>query len=75
MIMASNVEARLKQREEARRAAAQQRKAERASGERPEEAAGYFSQQFAAKKAGELVYKTVLSDCDDVTTCNDVVIA
>lgn len=58
MIMASNVEARLKEREEARRAAAQQRKAERASGGRPEEAAGYFSQQFAAKKAGECVYKT-----------------
>jgi len=56
--MATSVEARLKEREEARRAAAQQRKAERASGERPEEAAGYFSQQFAAKKAGICVYNS-----------------
>ena len=57
MNMASSVEARLKEREEARRAAVQQRKAERAIGGRPEEAAGYFSQQFAAKKAGECVNK------------------
>ena len=48
----SGVEARLKEREEARRAAVERRRAERESARRPEEAAGYFSQQFAAKKAG-----------------------
>ena len=48
----SSVEARLKEREEVRRAAAERRRAERESDRSPEEAAGYFSQQFAAKKAG-----------------------
>ena len=48
----SSVEARLKEREEARRAAAERRRAERESDRRPEEAAGYFSQQFSAKKVG-----------------------
>lgn len=48
----SSVEARLKEREEARRAAAERRRAERESDRRPEETVGYFSQQFAAKKAG-----------------------
>lgn len=48
----SSVEARLKEREEARRATAERRRAERESDRRPEEAAGYFSQQFVAKKTG-----------------------
>ena len=48
----SSVEARLKEREEARRAATERRRVERERDRRPEEAAGYFSQQFAAKKAG-----------------------
>ena len=52
----SSVEARLKEREEARRAAAERRRAERETDRRPEEAAGYFSQQFAAKKAGAPEY-------------------
>ena len=56
----SSVEARLKEREEARRAAAERRRAERESDRRPEEVAGYFSQQFAAKKAG------TPEICDDV---------
>ena len=48
----SSVEARLKEREEARRAATERRRVERERDKRPEEAAGYFSKQFAAKKAG-----------------------
>ena len=48
----SSVEARLREREAARRAAQEQRREERAREARPEETLGYFNQQFTTKKAG-----------------------
>ena len=48
----SKIEARLKEREEARKAAVAARRLEKEREGRPEETAKYFGQQFTSKKAG-----------------------
>ncbi len=48
--MASFIPSRLKEREEARRATQEQRKAERKEGKRVEETSDHFNQELEAKK-------------------------
>ena len=48
--MSSSIEARLRERDQARKAALEQQRLEKEGSRRKEETAGYFTQQFAAKK-------------------------
>lgn len=54
MSSASEVEARLRERDQDRKAAVEKRRAKKEEGQRIEESSGYFAQQFAEKKAGNL---------------------
>ena len=51
MASQSSVETRLRERDETRKAAIEQKKAEREAGQRQEETADYYIQEFAKKKA------------------------
>lgn len=53
----SKIEARLREREEARKAAVAARRLEKEREARPEETAKYFSEQFTSKKAGKLCFE------------------
>ena len=51
MASQSSVESRLRERDESRKAALEQRRAEREAGQRHEETADYYIQEYARKKA------------------------
>ena len=51
----SNFEARLRERDEDRKAAAEKRRVHREEGQRVEESSGYVAQQFAQKKTGKRI--------------------
>ena len=75
MASQSSLESRLRERNESRKAAIEQKRAEREAGQRPEETADYYLQEFARKKAsiGELLESASALPKDQLTAhFNDV---